>query len=117
MPRRGNEQHPDDHPHPEAGEEHDQRAAGCDQRCGAQVRLLCDQGRRHQDDEAEEQQVGPARRQRALVQVPGAHHGHGELHQLRRLEADGTQAEPALGPEARVTDDRDGEDEEDADGI
>ena len=47
------------------------------------------------------------RRQRALVQVPGAHHRHRELHDLGRLEADDAEVEPALRALADVAGERD----------
>ena len=89
-----------------AQDQHDE-TRGRDQQSSAEVRLLGDQRHRQQDDEHHGADVPQCRRQRALVQVPGAHHRHRELHDLRRLEADHAEVEPALGALADVAGERD----------
>ena len=64
------------------------------------------------DDQHDDADVLNERRQRPLVQVPGAHHRHRELHDLGRLEADDAEVEPALRALADVARDRDDDEQE-----
>jgi hypothetical protein len=80
--------------HGQPGEHDDNHSRGGNQQRGAQVRLACDQDGGHDDDHAQNQQLPEARRNGSLMQVPGGHHRHGQLHDFGWLEAD-TQVEPA----------------------
>ena len=62
----------------------------------------------------ERQQRLPVRRQRPVVQPPGAGHGHRELHDLGGLEADEAEVQPALRALADVAGDVDHDEQHDA---
>ena len=58
-----------------------------------------------------------ARRQRPVVQVPGAGQRHRELHDLRRLEAHDAEVEPALRALGDVADERNRDEQQHADRV
>ena len=96
-PGAGHGRHAKQHHHPDrqAGQDDDEDAGHRDQERGAEVRLPCDQHRRHDDQNADHHQVHEFRRQLPVVQVPGRHHRYREFHDLGRLEAN-PDIEPAL---------------------
>ena len=79
-----------------AGEQHDDEAGCADQQRRPEVRLHHDHGGGNHDQDSHDDQVEERRWERALVHVPGAHHGHRELHDLGGLKSNEPDVEPAL---------------------
>ena len=105
--RGGRDAQQSDDPDPQPREQHHQRTAHQDQQARAEVWLDDGQRRRQQDHRGERQQGAPVGRQRPLVQIPRAGHGHRELHDLRGLEAHEAEVQPALRALADVADEID----------
>jgi hypothetical protein len=80
--------------HQQPGARHQQRSA--------EIRLPDNQEGRRGDQHQQYQHVDESRRQRPVVQIPGRHHRHRQLHDLRRLEAHNAEVEPALRALAEV---------------
>src|SRR5882762_2363159 len=112
-PQGGERQQRHHHAHAQACEDDDQPAGERDERGRAQVGLDGHQPHGQQDQHAEQSQRCPARRQRPLVHVPGAHHRYCELHQLGRLEAEQAEIQPALRAHTDVAD-RDNDEQQQA---
>ena len=69
------------------------------------------------DHDAHDDEIPERRRQRALVHVPSAHHGHRELHDLGGLKTDEADVQPALRTLADVTGDGDHDQQQDSDDV
>jgi hypothetical protein len=107
MPPARRARQPEDDAELQARHDHHHHAADEDQAAGAEVGLQDGEAGGNHDEHAEHEQRRPARWQRAVIQPPGAGHGHGQLHDLRGLEADEPEIQPALRALADVAGDVD----------
>ena len=73
--------------HVEAGRRYQQR--------GAQVGLARDEAYGHCQQQPGHDEIDPAARALAALEVPGQHQGHGDLHQLGGLDARHAEVQPA----------------------
>ncbi len=80
------------------GQQHDEQAGRSDQQGGAEIGLRRDQHGRDDDDRKHGEELTRGRRQRPVMQVPGSHHRHRELHDFGGLKAHHAQIKPALAP-------------------
>ena len=98
--RRGT-QHADGHelPQAHAGHEQERRAADQERHRCAEIGLHQHQPARHQDQQQRRHQDGQPPQVLGIggVKVAGQRHDQRHLHQLRRLELDDAEIEPALG--------------------
>src|ERR1700722_7783324 len=101
----------------QSGQQHDDEPGGRDQQCRAEIRLRDDHRRGNGYHDSHDHQILEGRRQGTLVHVPGAHHRHRELHDLRGLEAHESDVEPALRSLADMTGDVDHDQQQHADDI